>query len=147
MCNRRAKSSFPRQCSEDYLWSQIMIEGQHKGRRDEPQTIAERKTEGVVEAASGAQQAGHELGEGALGLFVAFFYTSSRPLFLGVASNTPLSMMQVNLCSSELACCCVIQRCTWGTRLFLPPSEFGRLHFQGNQVICGLLFSFFLSLM
>lgn len=53
-------------------------------------------------------------------------------------------MMQANLCSSALACCCDTQRCTWKSRRFLLPSEFGRSHFQGNQVICGLLHSCFI---
>ncbi|XP_075618018.1 uncharacterized protein LOC142603124 [Balearica regulorum gibbericeps] len=47
------------------------------------------------------------------------------------AIKRALSMMQVNLCSSELACCCVTQRRMWESRLFLPPSEFGCSHFQG----------------
>lgn len=50
-------------------------------------------------------------------------------------------MMQVNLCSSALACCCDTWRRTWKSRRFLLPSEFGCSHFQGNQVICGLLHS------
>lgn len=53
-------------------------------------------------------------------------------------------MMQVNLCSSALACCCDTQRGTWKSRHFLLPSEFGCSHFQGNQFICGLLHSCFI---
>lgn len=50
-------------------------------------------------------------------------------------------MMQVNLSSSALACCCDTQSRTWKSKGFLLPSEFGCSHFQGNQVICGLLHS------
>lgn len=44
-----------------------------KGKGDVPQMAAGGRCEGMVEAASGAQQAGPELREGTLELFVAFF--------------------------------------------------------------------------